>query len=104
MKLSKNTWTIIAIVGVIVLIYWLMTKNKKENKESGYTYRGGRNAAGNCARNQVRCDCIYGETSPGVSGYSCIRSGTSPTGTPGVTEQCCTMVNGRLVPTGMVQV
>ena len=34
MKLSKDTWTIVAILGIAFLVYWIMSKNKKE--ESGY--------------------------------------------------------------------
>ena len=40
MKSSNKTLTIIIIVGVIALIYWLMTKNKNTNKESGYLQGG----------------------------------------------------------------
>jgi len=77
MKMSKKTWMIIAIVGVVVLIYWLMNKNKKEetNKESGY----GRRTIGSTG---FSLDLV-GKLNKGTKYYVCDRKGTA-------VQQCST--------------
>ena len=76
MKLSKKTWMIIAIVGVVILVYWLMTRQKSDsNKESGFNgdrrTRGGSGGSGNKELTVTYCDCTKKETCVGkCKGYS----------------------------------
>jgi len=37
MKLSKNTWTIVAILGIVAIIYWVM--KEKIEEESNFPPR-----------------------------------------------------------------
>ena len=107
MKLSKNIWMIIAVIGVIILIYWLMTKNKKGeiNKESGFDATKGATKSGSsgssgsrlvfdrmklwgCASGQVACTCTGGFASD-----TCTQSDSG--------DRCCSESGGVLRFVGM---